>query len=198
MGELPEGQRGRVLALLLLIAVVGGLWAGIAVPLTDWYSDRSDTIDRQTILARRMAQIAGTLPDLRAQAAAIQSAVPVTVLDGGSDSVAGAALQQRLQQIGTSVGTALASTEVLPGEPAGAYRRIGVRLSVTAYWPVIVRLMAAVDANTPRLLINDLQIQSQRASLVDANPLLVVTMVVFGFRAGDPPATTPAAVTIQP
>ena len=149
MGELPEGARGRALAVLLLLAVLGALWAGIAVPLTDWYADRTDTIDRQTILARRMTQIAATLPDLRAQATAIQSAAPITVLDGASDSVAGAALQQRLQQIGTSVGGTLASTEVLPGETVGAYRRIGVRLAVTAHWPVIVRLMAAIDANTP-------------------------------------------------
>ena len=195
MGELPEGPRGRLLAVLLLLAVLGAIWAGIAVPLTNWYGERNDTIDRQTILARRMTQIAATLPDLRAQAAAIQTAAPVTVLDGASDSVAGAALQQRLQQIGTSLDTPLASTEVLAGEAAGAYRRIGVRLAVTAHWPVIVRLMAAVDANTPRLLVNDMQIQSQRANLADSNPLLTVNMVVFGFRAGGP---TPPTATLAP
>lgn len=191
MADLPEGTRGRVFAVLILLAGLGGIWAGIVVPLTDWYAERSDTIDRQTILARRMTQIAATMPALRAQAEAAQAAAPVTVLDGASDAVAGSALQQRLQQIGTGAGAALNSTEVLPGEPVGAYRRIGVRLAVTAYWPVIVRLMAAIDANTPRLLMNDVQIQSQRASLTDANPLLTVTMVVFGFRADAAP--TPAA-----
>ena len=190
IGELPEGPRGRVLAAALLLAVLGGLWAGVLVPLTDWYADRAATIEGQAILARRMGQIAAAVPALRRDAEAIGAATPVSVLEGASDAVAGAALQQRLQQIGAGLGTTLASTEVLPGEQAGAYRRIGVRLAVSADWPVIVRLLAAVDANTPRLLVNDLQIQSQRSSLSDPNPSLSVTMVVFGFRAGTAAQTT--------
>ena len=83
MGELPEGPRGRVLAVLLLLAMLGGVWAGIAIPLTDWYADRSETIDRQTILARRMAQIAATVPDLRAQAAGSDVVAEVCCEPGG-------------------------------------------------------------------------------------------------------------------
>ncbi len=194
MGDLPEGVRGRVLAVALLVVVLAALWAGIAVPLTDWYAERADSIDRQTTLARRMAQISADLPALRAEAATTQAAAPVAVLGGASDAVAGAALQQRLQQIGASLGATLSSTEVLAGEPAGAYRRIGVRLAVNARWPVIVRLLEAVASNTPRLLVNDLQVQSLRAVVADADPAMNVTMVVFGFRAGAaaPPAAPPS------
>ena len=192
MGDLPEGVRGRLLAVALLAAVLAALWAGIAVPLTDWFAERSDSIDRQTTLARRMAQIAADLPALRTRAASTQAAAPVAVLEGASDAVAGAALQQRLQQIGTSLGATLSSTEVLAGEPVGAYRRIGVRLAVSAHWPVIVRLVEAIDANTPRLLVNDLQLQAMRSVAADPDPALNVTMTVFGFRAGTAqPAVTP-------
>lgn len=110
MGELPEGVRGRVLA------VIGAVWAGVAVPLTDWYHDRTDAIDRQAVLARRMTQIAGELPTLRQRVASTQATTPVAVLEGASDAVAGAALQTRLQQIASGIGASLASTEVLPGE----------------------------------------------------------------------------------
>ena len=188
MGELPEGMRGRILAVLLLVATLAAVWAGIAVPLTDWFAERADSIERQTTLARRMGQIAAGLPVLRNQAATTQEAAPVAVLDGTSDAVAGAALQQRLQQIGAGLGATVSSTEVLAGEPVGAYRRIGVRLAVTARWPVIVRLLQAVATNTPRLLVNDLQIQAMRAVVNDADPVINVTMVVFGFRAGAVPA----------
>ena len=193
MGDLPEGVRGRLLAVALLAAVLAALWAGIAVPLTDWFAERSDSIDRQTTLARRMAQIAADLPALRTRAASTQAAAPVAVLEGASDAVAGAALQQRLQQIGTSLGATLSSTEVLAGEPVGAYRRIGVRLAVSAHWPVIVRLVEAIDANTPRLLVNELQLQAMRSVAADPDPALNVTMTVFGFRAG----TAQSAVTPQ-
>jgi general secretion pathway protein M len=184
MGDLPEGLRGRILALALSFTVLAALWIGIAAPLTAWYAERAETIDRQTILTRRMAQIAADLPALRAQAAVTQTAVPVTVLDGTTDAVAGAALQQRLQQIASGLGATLASTELLSGDPAGAYRRIGIRIAVTSSWAVIVRLLDAIAGDTPRLLVNDLQIQAMRASLTDADPTLNVTMVVFGFRSG--------------
>lgn len=184
MGDLPEGLRGRILAVALLITVLATVWLGVVVPLSDWYGERAETIDRQTTLTRRMAQIAADLPRLRAQAATTQTAVPVTVLDGTTDAVAGAALQQRLQQIASGLGATLTSTELLSGDPAGAYRRIGIRIAVSSNWPVIVRLLDAIASDTPRLLVNDLQIQSMRASLTDADPTLNVTMVVFGFRAG--------------
>lgn len=184
MGDLPEGLRGRILALALSFTVLAALWIGIVAPLTAWYAERAETIDRQTILTRRMAQIAADLPALRAQAAVTQTAAPVTVLDGTTDAVAGAALQQRLQQIASGLGATLASTELLSGDPAGAYRRIGIRIAVTSSWPVIVRLLDAIAGDTPRLLVNDLQIQAMRASLTDSDPTLNVTMVVFGFRSG--------------
>lgn len=184
MGDLPEGLRGRILAVAILLTIVTAIWLGIAVPMTDWYADRAETIDRQVTLSRRMAQIAADLPSLRAQVATTQAAAPVSVLDGTTDAVAGAALQQRLQQIASGLGATLASTELLSGDPAGTYRRIGIRIAVTSTWPVIVRLLEAIAGDTPRLLVNDLQIQAMRASLTDADPTLNVTMVVFGFRSG--------------
>lgn len=192
MGDLPEGARGKLLALALLFTVLAAVWLGLVVPLTDWYGERAETVERQTTLTRRMAQIAASLPSLRAQAASTQAAAPVTVLDGTTDAIAGAALQQRLQQIASGLGATLTSTELLSGDPAGAYRRIGIRITVSSTWPVIVRLLEAIAGDTPRLLVNDLQIQAMRASLTDANPTLNVTVVVFGFRAGSvQPAAQP-------
>lgn len=184
MGELPEGTRGRVLAVLLLVTVLASIWAGIVSPLADWYAARAGRLETDATLARRMGQIAAELPDLRARASGAAGPAPVTVLEGASDAVAGASLQQRLQQIGASAGATLASTEVLPGEQLGAYRRIGVRLSVTAPWPVVVHLLDEITGGSPRMLVNDLQIQSGRGFVGDLEPSLTTTMVVFGFRAG--------------
>ncbi len=112
------------------------------------------------------------------------------MLEGASDSVAGAVLQQRLQQIGASVGAPLASAEVLPGEPVGNYRRIGVRLSVSATWPAIVQLLDTITASAPPLLVNDLHVESPRAIVGTPEPSLSASMIVFGFRTG-PTQTLP-------
>lgn len=183
MADLPEGRSGRALALLLAGLAAALLWAGAVAPLRQWYLDRADQIDRQAALVQRMARIVDELPSLRQRAAQAGQSAPVAVLAGDSDSVAGAALQQRLQQIGTDVGASIASAELLPGEKLGGYRRIGVRLSVSGTWPVVVRLVAAIDAGTPRMLINDLQVQSGRR-VGESEPTVSSSMIVFGFRAG--------------
>lgn len=184
MTDLPEGRRGRLLAVALLLTVLASAWSGIAAPLLDWHAERDDQIARRSRLAARMAQVAAELPALRRAASGTDSEAPAASLQGASDSVAGAALQLRLQQIGVDAGAPLASTEVLPGEPLGAYRRIGVRVTVTAPWPAVVRLLETIGGNTPRLLVNDLQVQSTRGLSSDTDPLLNTGMVVFGFRAG--------------
>ena len=184
MNELPEGRRGKLLAVALLLTVAAALWAGAVVPLTEWFASRADRLEQQGRLARRMEQIAADLPELRRRANTVEAAAPVAVLEGASDSVAGAALQQRLQEIGSSVGAPLSSAEVLPGEPVGAYRRIGVRLSVSGTWPIVVQLIDAITASSPPLLVNDLSVESSRATMGPVEPLLSASMVVFGFRSG--------------
>ncbi|HYZ64856.1 MAG TPA: type II secretion system protein GspM [Acetobacteraceae bacterium] len=184
MGELPEGARGRVLALLLLLVVVAGAWTVVAQPLLDWYAARADRLSLQEALARRMGQVAAELPALRRLESGTEVAAPVSVLDGATDAVAGATLQQLLQSIAADAGATLASMEVLQGEQLAGYRRIGVRLAVAAPWPVVVKLLDAITGGSPRMLVNDLQIQGGRGVAGDGTPTLTTSMVVFGFRAG--------------
>ena len=184
MNDLPDGIRGRVLAVLLLVVGIAAVWAGIVDPAVSWYGDRAEHLKQQNVLAARMAQVGAQVPELRRRLESPAIATPVILLEGNSDAVAGASLQQHLQQIGTVAGANLASTEMIAGEQVGPYRRIGVRLSFAAPWPVVVQLLDAIASGTPPLLINDLQIQSARFGVTDADPTLTTSMIVFGFRAG--------------
>jgi hypothetical protein len=66
--DLPTGRRGRLLALGITLAVLGALWAGVAAPLVEWHALRAEQVQARRALARRMAEIAETLPELRDQA----------------------------------------------------------------------------------------------------------------------------------
>jgi len=184
VGALPEGVRGRVLAVLILLVLIAAVWVGVVTPASNWYADRQERLLTQQTLARRMAQIAAGLPELRQRAANTQVSAPVAVLEGATDAVAGAGLQQMLQSIAGKAGATLASTEVLPGEQIGEYRRIGVRFAVTAQWPVLVNLLQSITGGSPRMFVNDLQIQGGRGFGNDAGRMLVSSMVVYSFRAG--------------
>lgn len=181
--SLPEGARGQFLAVALLLAVLAALWAAIVAPLADWYGARADQLARRELVAQHMAQLAAALPELRRRAAGVDTAAPVPLLAGDTDAVAGAALQQLLQSLSTQTGATLASAEILPGEQLGAYRRVGVRLLISADYPVLIALIRAISASTPPLLIDDLQIQSARGFGAGAGSAMNASMVVFGFRA---------------
>ena len=189
MGGLPEGVRGRVLAVLLLLLVIAAAWVAVASPLLDWQADRADHLAIRATLARRMEQIAAELPELkRLDAAAPTGAAPVRVLEGATDALAGATLQQAVQDVAGKTGASLSSTEALPVEQLGRYRRIAVRVALSAPWPVFVRFLDSIIGGSPRMLVNDLQVQGRRSILLQAGDgPLTGSMVVFGFRLGTAP-----------
>ena len=161
--DLPTGRRGQVLALGLTVAVLGGAWAGIAAPLLDWYALRAEQVQARRAVARRMAELSETLPALRDEARRVATPgqpAEAAVLDGASDALAAAALQGRLQDMAARAGAPLSSAEALPGEAAGAWRRIGVRVAVNAPWPAIIRLLQAIGTASPRMLVDDLQLRA--------------------------------------
>src|SRR4051812_49596683 len=92
--DLPTGRRGQLLALGLTLAVLGGAWAGIAAPLLDWYALRAEQVQARKAVARRMAELAETLPALRDQArrgAAPRRPAAGAGLGGARDALAAAA-----------------------------------------------------------------------------------------------------------
>ena len=187
MGRLPTGRAGQALAVLLLAVVLAAAWIGVAAPLLDWHAGRADTMAARRTLARRMAQIAQTLPALQRQAAASPGTPAAAVLDGSTDAVAGAALQQAVQDMAARAGAVLASVEVLPGEQAGAYRRIGLRIGLNAPWPVLVGLLRGILDAQPGMVVDDMQVHGTRAFIRDPAAALDASWVVLAFRAGTAP-----------
>ena len=187
--DLPTGRRGQALAVGLSVAVLGGLWFGAAAPLLEQHALRSEQVQARRAVARRMAEIAETLPELRDQArrvAAPDRAVGGSVLDGASDPLAAAELQGRLQDMAGRAGAPLTSAEALPGEAAGAWRRIGVRVAVSAPWPAVVRLLQAVGTAEPRMLVDDLQLRAPPLLLRTGPRPMDASFTVIAFRAEAP------------
>jgi general secretion pathway protein M len=188
---LPDGRRGRMLAVALAGAVAAALWLGIASPLIAWHSHRADLIARRHALARHMAAVAARLPDLQREAAAATAGGPpaLALLDGAADPIAGATLQGLVQDMADKSGVSVTSTEMLPAEQVGGYRRIGLRVSVYApHWPTIVRLLQAIEQAMPRMLVDDLQIHGLSVRLQGDGAPVDASFTVFAFRAAAAPS----------
>jgi general secretion pathway protein M len=196
---LPEGVRGRVLASALTALVLAATWLAAGQPLVDSYNDGADELERRTALADRMAEVAASLPELRREADAQSTdATPASAtLEGASDALAGAALQSLVEAMSTSAGGHLTSTEALPVEQVGAYRRVALRVAVDAPWPVLMRLVQAIERATPRMFVDDFQARAQPAADTQKEPPLDISFTVIAFRqattADAPPTAAPPA-----
>ncbi len=167
---LPTGRRGQMLALVIAVLPLLLLWFGLVVPLADLYGERADHLTQRLGLARRMAQVAAELPALKDRAAATAKAgpPPPQTLDGASDAVAAASLQNRVQDMAVTAGARLTSVESLEAGAAGEYRRIGLKLSLSAPWPVLVGLLQAIEQSPLPMVIDGLQIRAASAPVAAA------------------------------
>ncbi len=192
MMSLPTGRRGQALAVSLTLLVLALVWLGAVSPAIDWYQGRAESLTQQQTLADHMEAIAATAPALQRQVAQADTAPPPArmLLGGATDAIAGAQLQQAVQDMAVKAGATVTSAEVLPAETVGSYRRIGLRVTVTGGWPVLVALFTALSQATPRMLVDDLSLHpSPAASNGESHPL-EATFTVLAYRAGatEPPS----------
>ncbi len=187
--RLPAGRAGQALAVSLTLIAILLVWEVVASPLIDWYAARSDAVQSQREIAARMELLVRALPALQREAARSRAAGPPVsaLLGGNSDAVAAATLQGRVQDMASTVGTALSSTEALPARQQGAYRRVALRVSFNASLPVMVHLLQTIETSTPRMLVDDIQLHTSPIIIAQGrqtSPPLDVSLTVVGFRAG--------------
>ncbi len=183
---LPTGLTGRLLALGVTLALLVVAWFAVAGPVLAFYGERQADLAQRRVLARRMADVAASLPEWRRRAeAAAGSAPPAAILlDGNTDAIAAATLQERVQDMATKAGATLSSLETLPVQQAGDYRRVALRVSVLAPWPVLVELMQAVEQASPRMLIDDLQLRASPSLARPGNAPIEESFTVIAYRRG--------------
>jgi general secretion pathway protein M len=188
--NLPTGRRGQMLAVALTVICGAALWAGLISPLMFWYDTRAQNLGDRRLVAARMARIAQTVPDLLRQAAALRAAAPSgrdIALEAPSDAVAGARLQQRMQDLATAAGMTLSSVETLPAQQEGGYRRISLRVTCSASLPVLVGLLQKLEVSSPRMLIDDVDLDASPDLNRPDGIAIGANFTVIAFRPGRAP-----------
>lgn len=184
---LPTGPRGRLLAVALTLIAVALVWFGLVSPLLAWKADLADMRTLRTARAGRMQALADSVPALQRQADAASTSGPPlqAMIPGTSDAVAAAALQEQIQDMARRTGATISSVEALAADPVGDYRRIGVRVTMSGSWPVIIAFLRTMGEATPRMMADDLQMQQPLVQFGAEKPL-DASFSVFGFRSAPP------------
>jgi general secretion pathway protein M len=159
---LPTGRRGQMVAVGVTLAAIMLLWLAIISPLIGFYSSRAERLTEQQAVVRRMEQLVTSRQSLTERAAELGDVTPTkgALLDGSSIPVATAALQGLVQETAMTAGASLTSVESLPGETGTGYRRVGVKLALSASWPVLIHFLQALQESDTPMAIDDLQIHS--------------------------------------
>ena len=185
---MPTGRRGQLLALSLLFVALGGVYFVAVSPLLGLYAERADVLENRRMLLPRLRAAADELPALRARVEQLRAAAGTRkiTLDGASDAIAAATLQSRIEELATSAGATIGSTESLPAEARPGYRRIGLRYVLSGSYETLVKFLAKLQSATPPLVIDNLHIHGVlRRPGTPVSAGLDAGLDVYAYRDGE-------------
>jgi general secretion pathway protein M len=128
---------------------------------------------------------------MKQEAAAAAHTPTRATVAGSTDAIAGAALQEQVQQLATAATAQLTSIETLPADQVGAYRRIGVRVELNAQLTVVVQLLKSVEQAQPSMLVDDLHLTGTAMGMNAVALPLDASFTVYGFRVGSAKDSAP-------
>ncbi len=125
---------GRSLAVVLLLGVIGGIWSLMIEPVMTKYRLSAESMVQSEALIARYLRIAKERAPLEKQLNSLKRLGPSTggYLDGASDTLAAAKLQNRVKGIVATSGGEIKSSQILPPRDDGNHRAINIRVQLSA------------------------------------------------------------------
>jgi general secretion pathway protein M len=154
---------GRLAAVLLLIAVIEAAYVLVVEPILIGYRETDQAIeevDDQLSHFQRLAAMRPVLANQLDQLAAEQEA-GTYYLNGGTDALAAAGLQDRVSALVDGTGGSLRSIQPMAGVDEQGFRRITLRIQMTATIEALFETVYALETGMPVLFVENLDIRSR-------------------------------------
>ena len=163
----PGSLLSRTLAIaLLLVALLAGVRL-VVEPLLDAFREAADGIAEAEALLQRYRVLAEQRPALARRLEEQQelAASAAGYLQGPSDALAAAQLQDRVKTVIEGAGGELRSTQILPAQPIegdAAIRRAALRVQFAVTIDGLSATLYELETGQPYLLIDQLSVREQR------------------------------------
>ena len=178
----------RLAALLLLALVVFSAYLFLVEPLVVGY----DAIDRETDDAQEQLahfeRLAAMRPAVAQQLQQVDSQQTAQgyYLSGGTDALAAAGLQDRINALVAANGGTLRSTQPMPGVEEQGFRRITLKVQLTVTTEELFDTLYELESGAPILFVEDLDIQSRivrrpTGDTAGANESQPITLLAVAF-----------------
>lgn len=182
----------RLAALLLLIVAIAGAYLFILEPIIVGYGETDRRIEEVREQLSRYQRLAAARPALerQMQQVATDRTSDGYYLSGGTDALVAAELQDRVNVLVEAKGGSLRSIQPMAGIDEQGFRRITLRVQMTATIEALFETLYALEVGTPMLFVENLDIQSRSirrqsddtgSQEVPDAPLLTVGFDLSGF-----------------
>ena len=185
---MASGWVSRLAALALSAGVAFALYVFVVAPIVAGYAETDAAVAQATELLDRYRRVAAARPALQERLDALKSRQSEigTYLGGETDALAGAELQELVNATVAKSGGGLRSVQILPVKDDGGFRRIGVRVQMTASIAQVLRVLHGLEAGSTLLFIDNLEVSNRRARRrrnqpVEMDPTLLVRLDLFGY-----------------
>ena len=155
----------RSLAIVLLLAAIGGIWSLMVEPTMTKYRLSAVTIDQSKTLIERYRRIAKAREPLEKQLATLKRRGPSTggYLEGASDTLAAAKLQNRVKGVVATAGGEIKSSQILPPSDDANHHAINIRLQLSADIASLQTILHTLESENAFLFLDNVDVRRQRA-----------------------------------
>lgn len=182
----------RLVALSLLLMVMAATYVFVIEPLVVAYAETDDAIADTRAYLQHVERVGATRPALAKQMAEFEHRHRSQgyYLRGGTDALAAAALQDRLNKVIDANGGTLRSIQPLPGMDEQGFRRVTVRVQMTATTESLFRTVYTLEAGKLLVFIENIGIQNRMVrrtkiqtdhSELTQEPILTVGFDLYGY-----------------
>lgn len=180
----------RLLALAILVFVLVVPYVAIVRPYLDALAANRDAISEQAALRDRYVGLAAgdAASDTGAADAGDESSEEgggeSAYLEGASEALVAADLQNRVKTVVQDNGGVLNSTQILETTSESGFRRLAVRVRMSAGMDALYKVLYELETQRPFLFIDNIDINARTVRLPDRKREtveLIVTFDLFGF-----------------
>jgi general secretion pathway protein M len=182
----PASGSRRWLALALLGLAVLALLLLVTLPLFDLLRDTGRRARAAAETAARLEYVATRRPALEAELAELRKAAPIAglFLAAGSEGQGSATLQDLVKQAASAAGATLITMQTLPSASETGYRRIPLKVLLTADTPALQKLLHALESARPVAVLDSVYVRARsgQAGGPAIDRLLEINLEVVGFQ----------------
>lgn len=190
----------RIAAVGLLLILIAAVYSVLIAPVWGTWAANQERIAEQRELLQRYQRLASDAKDLSQRLSALKKQ-PVSgegYLQGDNETLVAAQLQSRIRNVVQTSGGKLTSTQVLAGVDESGFRRIGVRVTMTAEITDLQKVLHSLESARPYLFLDNVDISGEQSRGREGRGNgLTISFEAYGFMRTDskPAGERPAGQT---